>query len=141
VELLVRGTGLPGISATLQTLPYDRYIPQTRPPDWDQPRELLTLQYSDEAPITGTPVPDTLRPVVPIPVEDAVATRLVVMSQGFLNGRPADLARVDLTSELGAVEIWEIENIVGMDHPFHLHGFQFQVIDRNGVPEPFLSWK
>jgi FtsP/CotA-like multicopper oxidase with cupredoxin domain len=28
-----------------------------------------------------------------------------------------------------------------MDHPFHLHGFQFQVIDRNGVPEPFRSWK
>ena len=28
-----------------------------------------------------------------------------------------------------------------MDHPFHLHGFQFQVIERNGRPEPFRSWK
>jgi FtsP/CotA-like multicopper oxidase with cupredoxin domain len=28
-----------------------------------------------------------------------------------------------------------------MDHPFHLHGFQFQVLDRNGVPEPFRAWK
>ena len=28
-----------------------------------------------------------------------------------------------------------------MDHPFHLHGFQFQVIERNGKPEPYRSWK
>ena len=49
--------------------------------------------------------------------------------------------RVDETGKLGDVEIWQIENIVGMDHPFHLHGFQFQVIDRDGKPEPFRSWK
>ena len=36
---------------------------------------------------------------------------------------------------------WEIENIVGMDHPFHLHGFQFQVLDRDGVREPYVAWK
>ncbi|MGH7584659.1 MAG: multicopper oxidase family protein, partial [Gemmatimonadales bacterium] len=38
-------------------------------------------------------------------------------------------------------EIWEVENLVGMDHPFHLHGFRFQVLDRNGIPEPFPAWK
>jgi FtsP/CotA-like multicopper oxidase with cupredoxin domain len=52
-----------------------------------------------------------------------------------------DMGRVDVSTSLGATEIWEIENLVGMDHPFHLHGFQFQVIDRNGVPEPFRQWK
>ena len=40
-----------------------------------------------------------------------------------------------------STEIWTVENIVGMDHPFHLHGFQFQVIERDGKPEPFRSWK
>jgi FtsP/CotA-like multicopper oxidase with cupredoxin domain len=34
-----------------------------------------------------------------------------------------------------------VENIVGMDHPFHLHGVRFQVLDRDGVPEPFPAWK
>jgi suppressor of ftsI len=33
-ELLVRGTGTPGSRAVLRTLPYDRYMPQTRPDDW-----------------------------------------------------------------------------------------------------------
>jgi FtsP/CotA-like multicopper oxidase with cupredoxin domain len=52
-----------------------------------------------------------------------------------------DPARVDVGATLDATEIWEIENLVGMDHPFHLHGFQFQLLDRDGVPEPFRSWK
>jgi FtsP/CotA-like multicopper oxidase with cupredoxin domain len=64
-----------------------------------------------------------------------------VMQGGFINGKLHDMNRVDETAKLGDVEIWQIENLVGMDHPFHLHGFQFQVIDRNGVPEPFTSWK
>ncbi len=39
------------------------------------------------------------------------------------------------------MEIWEIRNLVGMDHPFHLHGFRFQVLSRNGEPVPFRKWK
>jgi FtsP/CotA-like multicopper oxidase with cupredoxin domain len=34
----------------------------------------------------------------------------------------------------GDVEVWEIENRAEMDHPFHLHGMFFQVLDVNGVP-------
>jgi FtsP/CotA-like multicopper oxidase with cupredoxin domain len=55
VEVLVRGTGAPGSTAVLETLPYDRYMPQTRPADWDQSRELLTLQYTDAPPVTPDP--------------------------------------------------------------------------------------
>jgi FtsP/CotA-like multicopper oxidase with cupredoxin domain len=51
------------------------------------------------------------------------------------------MTRVDFTARLGTTEIWKVENIVGMDHPFHLHGFQFQVIERNGKPELYRSWK
>jgi FtsP/CotA-like multicopper oxidase with cupredoxin domain len=82
-----------------------------------------------------------MRPVPPLDTAQATATRLMVLTQGLINGRAADMARVDVRAPLGATEIWEIENLVGMDHPFHLHGFQFQVLDRNGVPEPFRSWK
>jgi bilirubin oxidase len=141
VELLVRGTGAPGSSVTLTTLPYDRYVPQTRPADWQASRELLTLRYLDAPAVAADPVPDVLRPVPALDPAEATVTRVVSMSQGFLNNRPFDLARVDMQAELGATEIWEIENLVGMDHPFHLHGFRFQVLERNGVAEPFRSWK
>jgi FtsP/CotA-like multicopper oxidase with cupredoxin domain len=71
----------------------------------------------------------------------ATATRVMALSQGMINGHVMDMMRADVSTRLGATEIWEIENLVGMDHPFHLHGFQFQILDRDGVPEPFRSWK
>lgn len=141
VEVLVRGTGAPGSSAVLETLPYDRYMPQTRPEDWDLPRALLTLQYTDDAPITAEAVPEILRTIPYLDPAEASVTREIVMAQGMINNRLFDMNRVDVSARLGDTEIWEIHNVVGMDHPFHLHGFQFQILDRNGVPEPFRKWK
>ena len=141
VEVLVRGTGAPGSRTTLQALPYDRYVPQTRPADWNVTRDLVSLQYTAEAPIAPVSVPAQLRAVPALDPAKAIRTRVITFSQGLINGRTMDMNRVDVRARLGATEIWEIENLVGMDHPFHLHGFQFQVLDRNGVPEPFRSWK
>jgi len=140
-ELLVRGTGPPGTSATLQALPYDRYVPQTRPADWNRTRDVLTVQYTTQRPARPVALPAVLRPIAALDTAQATATRLMVLTQGMINARTMDMGRVDVSAPLGATEIWEIENLVGMDHPFHLHGFQFQVLDRNGVPEPFPKWK
>ncbi|HJU88935.1 MAG TPA: multicopper oxidase family protein [Gemmatimonadaceae bacterium] len=141
VELLVRGTGKPGEQFTLQTLPYDRYIPQTRPKDWSGARDVLTLKYSADPPLAARAIPATLRPIPVLDTASATATRVMVLTQGLINGQMMDTMRVDVSTSLGATEIWQVENLVGMDHPFHLHGFQFQVIDRDGVPEPFRAWK
>jgi bilirubin oxidase len=41
-----------------------------------------------------------------------------------------------LTGVLGTTEEWTIENTTMMDHPFHLHGFRFEVTDVGGrAPE------
>jgi len=141
VEVLVRGTGAPGTRTALQDLPYDRYIPQTRPADWDQARDLLVLEYTDDDPVAQVEIPAVMRPIEPLDTAEAATTRVMVLTQGFINGKTMDMERVDESAQLGATEIWQIENLVGMDHPFHLHGFSFQVLDRNGVPEPFPSWE
>src|SRR5687768_4261812 len=141
VELLVRGTGAPGTKATLQSLPYDRYIPQLKPKDWETPRDILTLQYTAQPPVPPVRLPATYRAIPVIDTSKVTARRVMSLSQGMINGKLHDMNRVDVTAPLGATEIWEIENLVGMDHPFHLHGYQFQVLDRNGVPVPFRSWK
>lgn len=63
----------------------------------------------------------------------------------LVNGKSFDMQRVDLTSKLGEVELWELVNDSHMDHPFHIHGCQFQVIEHelNGVktPAPYRAWK
>ena len=140
VEVLVRG-GEPGSRAVLQTLPYDRYDPHTRPADWNQPHDLLELRTSTDPPVPAMAVPATLRAVPAIDITRVAARRAIVFSQGMINGKTMDMRRVDVSARLGTTEIWLIENVVGMDHPFHLHGFRFQVLDRDGVPEPYLSWK
>jgi len=141
VELLVRGTGPPGSATELQTLSYDRYMMQTRPSDWNVTHALLTLRYSDAAPVPAVAIPTVLRAIPALDTTAATATREIVISQGLINNQMMDMHRVDVHANLGATEIWRLENVVGMDHPFHLHGFQFQVLDRNGVPEPFRAWK
>jgi FtsP/CotA-like multicopper oxidase with cupredoxin domain len=125
----------------LRTLPYDRYIPQTRPADWNQAHDLVTLQYSPESPVPPVALPAKLRSVAALDPSKARTTRVVTLSQGFLNGRTMDMDRADERASLGETDIWEIENLVGLDHPFHMHGFQFQVLDRDGVPERYRAWK
>ncbi|MDF0606821.1 multicopper oxidase family protein [Neisseriaceae bacterium TC5R-5] len=49
--------------------------------------------------------------------------------QFLVNGKSFDMNRIDLESHLGEVEIWEVFNNSHMDHPFHLHGTQFEVLD------------
>jgi FtsP/CotA-like multicopper oxidase with cupredoxin domain len=141
VELLVRGTGAPGSQSVLRSLPYDRYLTLTRPDDWERTRDLMTLRYTDDPPAGPVAIPERLRHVAPLDTADVTATRVMRMSQGRINSKLMDMNRVDVSAPLGATEIWDVENLVGMDHPFHLHGFQFQVLDRNGEPEAFRSWK
>ena len=141
VELLVRGTGAPGSQTVLQTLPYHRYVPQTAPDDWNVPRDLARLQYSSESPVNPVRLPERLRKIPVLDTVQASAVRVMSLTQHLINGRAMDMNRVDVSARLGATEIWEVENLVGMDHPFHLHGFQFQVLDRDGVPETYRSWK
>ncbi len=34
-----------------------------------------------------------------------------------------------------------MRNTIEWDHPFHLHGFFFQVLDLNGVSPPVREWR
>jgi bilirubin oxidase len=140
VEVLIRG-GAPGSRAVLQTLPYDRYSPQTRPADWDQPRDLIEINTTTDPPAPALTIPASLRVIPRIDISNVAVRRAIVFGQGMINNKTMDMKRVDLRGRLNTTEIWQIENIVTMDHPFHLHGFQFQVLDRDGVPEPYVSWK
>lgn len=63
----------------------------------------------------------------------------------LVNGKQFDMKRIDLVSKINQVELWEIVNESDMDHPFHIHGTQFQVIERelSGklAPEPYRAWR
>jgi FtsP/CotA-like multicopper oxidase with cupredoxin domain len=42
---------------------------------------------------------------------------------------------------VGDLQVWEISNTSLMDHPYHLHGFFFQVLEENGKAPGYKAWK
>jgi len=42
---------------------------------------------------------------------------------------------------VGDLQVWEVSNSSLMDHPFHLHGFFFQVLEENGKAPVYKAWK
>ena len=116
--------------------------------------KLLTINL--EGPIARkTAMPQKLRDIAELG-QHAATKRIEIsetmgmanggMTMGFLlDGKTFDMNRVDLSSKLGDVELWEIANKADMDHPFHIHGGQFQIVGREkdgkAVPSPYLAWK
>lgn len=139
---------------TLYTLDYDRgWMGAGRPADAGL--TLLTVDVSDTPADPVPPLPDSLRPIMqfgaPTVSRRFVFTETMTMSatdmkMGFLiNGAAFDMNRIDVVAKAGQVELWEIVNKADMDHPFHVHGTQFQVVEheRDGkVSKPtYLAWK
>jgi hypothetical protein len=65
---------------------------------------------------------------------------------GFtINGSMFDPSIIDDVINLGALEVWDIENTANMAHPFHIHGNSFQVVSRTNGVRPIhdyeLGWK
>jgi FtsP/CotA-like multicopper oxidase with cupredoxin domain len=85
-------------------------------------------------------LPDAFEPVVALGAADRARTlRLgenMAMHGGpsfSINGKVFPQGET-FTSSIGQVEDWNIRNDTTMDHPFHLHGFRFQVIAESGRP-------
>ena len=59
-----------------------------------------------------------------------------------INGKTHDLARIDVETELGTLEVWKIVSR-GMAHPFHVHGASFRILSLGGTPPPahLAGWK
>lgn len=46
-----------------------------------------------------------------------------------------------VVEEVGDSEIWTVTNNTTQDHPFHIHGYPFQVLSVGGMPPPVLEWR
>jgi FtsP/CotA-like multicopper oxidase with cupredoxin domain len=59
-----------------------------------------------------------------------------------INGKTHDLARIDVETELGTLEVWKIVSR-GMAHPFHVHGASFRILSLSGTlpPAHLAGWK
>ena len=96
---------------------------------------------------SATQIPDRLRSIAPLAPPDAAPTRTVTLGFKPSLRRGVDFVinkerhHQDKPVRAGELQIWDVVNGTLMDHPFHLHGFFFQVLAVNGTPPPWRSWE
>jgi len=142
-DVIVNLDGAPGDSLTLQTLYYNR-APELPDPG---PLDLLTIDLGERA-ATLAPLPTSWGTLDPIPTTTTTPTTMLTfhedgtpeMRKFSINGQVyPNVTPIVATKD--AIAIWSVNDDVGMDHPFHLHGMFFQVLDVNGVAPEHQGWK
>ncbi|HTE32453.1 MAG TPA: multicopper oxidase domain-containing protein, partial [Chryseolinea sp.] len=126
---------------SLESLPYNR-MTFLRP----RREKFATIRVGRSAPSVAH-VADTLRTIAPLAASRTEINRRVVLSVGpslkdgmdFLINGSAHVN--DKPVKVGELQVWEVVNSSLMDHPFHLHGFFFQVLEENGTKSAFTAWK
>ncbi|HZO20008.1 MAG TPA: multicopper oxidase family protein [Gemmatimonadaceae bacterium] len=92
-------------------------------------------------------VPEILREIEPLASGAATPTREVRLGFKLSRKHGVDFTinrelhhRAD-PCRVGELQVWDIVNRSPVHHPFHLHGFFFQVLAVNGEPPAFRSWE
>jgi FtsP/CotA-like multicopper oxidase with cupredoxin domain len=115
-----------GESVEIEALPYDRGRGESGP------ARFATLQVGPPA-ASRAAIPDVLRNIERLADPDANPTRTISM-KALMHGHGD---RYDEPVRVGELQVWDLVNETSQDHPFHLHGFFFQVLAEGGEP----SWK
>ena len=141
VELAV-GPFAEGEVHRVETLPFKRGSFKAH----RRPELFATLRVGRAAP-SKAQVPETLRRIEPLVTGPVKVSREVRLgfTLGLKHGveftinkeqhHHADPVRV------GELQVWDVVNRSPVHHPFHLHGFFFQVLQVNGKAPEFLSWE
>ena len=126
---------------SVDALRYNRRT-MARPHD----ERFATLRVGPDAPSRAA-IPSKLREIEPLAtgavppnreVHLGVKPSLRHMVDFVVNKEPHHR---DKPVKVGELQVWDIINDTLMDHPFHLHGFFFQVVAVNGEPPAYRSWE
>jgi len=105
--------------------------------------DMLGIETVADAAVTPETIPTDIRQIEPIDVTGATERDLnltIVLNSGNIemgvNGVPFWKA-APFEARLGETQVWHIKNNTDFAHPFHVHGYFFQVLDPDRVPE----WK
>ena len=146
VDVIVSPTGEPGSELALKSILYNRGYGSV---EYRSVEMLMTIAFSAEPALAPRQLPGISRAIVPPTVAGANPVDMVLTlppvdqkghSEFRINGVPFWKAR-PYRAALGETQLWVIKNDTQWDHPFHLHGFFFMLLDdQNQLPRP-LAWK
>jgi len=108
------------------------------------PETTLATLVSTGTPVTPIPLTFAFPEVVDLRTATIANKRKFLFHQTedeqfFISGKQFDMGRIDTTVYLGDIEEWTIENNSTETHVFHIHQVEFQVVEINGQPFPFVG--
>lgn len=109
---------------------------------------VFRLRVTTEEPYVEEPLPPLTREIPPLEVAGARVVAMALTQNDAvdgslalgINGVPSWDAE-PIVATIGETQIWEVSNTIDFAHPFHLHGFFFQVLELNGVAPTVREWK
>jgi FtsP/CotA-like multicopper oxidase with cupredoxin domain len=140
VDLAV-GSFAEGQVLPLEALKYFRTTIRKR-----KTESFATVKAGPARPSTAV-IPERIRTIEPLVTGPVTATRTVKLGVRMSLRRGVDFVinkemhHRDAPVKVGDVQVWDVVNETLMDHPFHLHGFFFQVLEVNGQPPLWRSWE
>jgi FtsP/CotA-like multicopper oxidase with cupredoxin domain len=109
--------------------------------------EILRLRLSPEPPESTPPLPRVQRRMEPIATTGATPVHIDFTRNDLngklalgINGTPAGMDQ-PFHATVGETQVWTIGNKIQWDHPFHMHGFFFQLLQDDGSPLLPVEWK
>jgi FtsP/CotA-like multicopper oxidase with cupredoxin domain len=109
----------------------------------------MTVALTNDAPLKTAARVNTSREITPPRAEGATPVPMTFTlppvdakghSEFRINGVPHWKAK-PFAARVGETQLWTIVNETQWDHPFHLHGYFFVVLDENNAPVRPLAWK
>ncbi len=128
-----------GASPVLKTLPFP-FVSDHQNDNYPQGAEYDLMTFTVDKPKTNTyTVPAALLPYERLDVANAVGTKYFQLTMDHdatygmhrINNLAFEMHRKDFTIKLGELEVWEFENQGDSIHNMHVHGTQFQIVERN----------
>jgi FtsP/CotA-like multicopper oxidase with cupredoxin domain len=126
---------------SIETLPYNRttFLKAKQ-------QKYATVHVMERKPSIAS-IPQKLREIKPLAAKDALVNRQVKLSVAPSLKRGIDfhvnneMHHLDAPVMVGELQVWEVSNTSLMDHPYHLHGFFFQVLEEDGIAPKYKAWK
>jgi FtsP/CotA-like multicopper oxidase with cupredoxin domain len=140
LDVIFTPKAAPGSEMLLRTYPYNRGWGTA---DYRSAEDVLTLAVADLPALPPRELPRVSRTIVPLDQTGATNVKidLTLDDVGYgINGvRGAKIKPI--VAALGETQIWTVTNKTKWAHPFHLHGFFFQVLDEDAKPVRPLAWR
>lgn len=134
-DVLLVAEGNPGTELMLTNEPYERGHHTGRA----EPMPLAKVRIGAGPVLSGRTLPETGPEIERLPGGPAEAT--ITFDEKYIDGKLTflidgkaypDVPPINIAN--GSTHVYDLKNDAEMDHPFHLHGFFFQVLARDGVP-------